>query len=140
MKKDLYRLLLRSLDTELGPKDRKRLDEALEADPGLREEKVRLQRIRSLLAKKEEDFEPYFETRVMGRIEGLEAGSWTGSLFTERLSFVFRRVVLVSIGILLALVISTWVREGNLRLESIAGLNELKTEEASTFLLYGINE
>lgn len=140
MEKDLYTLLLKSFDAELKPKERQQLEEGLRLDAGLLEEKHKLEKIRTLLAEKEDDFSPFFETRVMGRIEGLAMNGWAGNLFTERLSFVFRRVALLSLGIMLALVITSWIREGSLSLETMTGISELRNDGASTFLLYGLNE
>jgi len=65
----LRRLLLRSFDDKLDPKDRMRLEEALKSSSELREEKERLMALRlNISESRAAGFGPGFADRVMGRI------------------------------------------------------------------------
>lgn len=74
MKDDERTLLLRSFDEDLVGSDLKRLNALLKDSEEARAEKVRLRRMRDLVAQASVDrFEPHFADRVLGRIAALEA-------------------------------------------------------------------
>lgn len=97
-------LLYRSLDTTLTAKERSRLDAALRGDPGLREERERLVRLRSQMERQEPlSFRPGFTGRVMDRLDResvpgaapVSADDATPD-FENTLSVMFRRVAVAA--------------------------------------------
>jgi len=100
----LKKLLNRSLEGDLTPREHERLNEALRRDPGLREEKTRTLEIRRSLARsRASGFEAGFSGRVMTRIREKEESGQSPDVLYEAFMFVFRRVALVGAAALLVM-------------------------------------
>jgi anti-sigma factor RsiW len=92
--------LRRALDGELTAEGEKRFAALLEKTPALRLEWERIQRLRALVKESREDsFGPFFSSRVMNRIRSGEKRE----SFTQALAWVFRRVAVVTIILIVAL-------------------------------------
>jgi anti-sigma factor RsiW len=100
----LKKLIYRSLDGDLPPREQKRLDKALRRAPGLREEKTRILKIRRALAEsRAPGFSPGFAGRVIRRIAKEEKSGMETDIFYETFLALFRRVALIGGAALLAL-------------------------------------
>lgn len=104
MKRSDLDLLYRSLDTTLTAEERSRLDAVLRHDPGLREERERLVRLRSQMERQETpSFRPGFTGRVMERLAA-ESASEAAPVsaddatpdFENTLSLMFRRMAVAA--------------------------------------------
>jgi anti-sigma factor RsiW len=93
-------LLRRALDGELAAEDEKRFAALLEKTPALRSEWERIQRLRALVQEsRENSFGPFFSSRVMNRIRSGEKRE----SFTQALAWIFRRVAVAAIILIVAL-------------------------------------
>jgi len=126
MNKELYQLLLQSLDGSLTPEEQKRLDEGLRNHEALRQEKVVLERIREELGDTKYHFDPFFAGKVMNRIEQMEKGtqSWGNGWIAA-----FRQVALPGLAVLILLLVVTWLTEGSISLEAMTGISDLYQED-----------
>ena len=102
MKPELLELLYLSFDADLTAEQKNQLDQALAESEELRQEKERLIQLRSSLADSASEFKPFFETRVMQRIQ-MEKPEQALNRLVESLSIMFRRVVLVGAACAIAL-------------------------------------
>ena len=99
------RLVLRSLDSSLGKRDRKKLEKALAGSEELRRSRDRLLALRKAAAEGAgRSFEPHFAERVLGR---LREDSQTGA---ARLAvWGFPRPVLVRLAVAALFILTAWL-------------------------------
>ncbi len=126
MNKELYQLLLQSLDQSLTLAEQKRLDEGLHTAENLRQEKVELERIRQELGDVKYHFDPFFAGKVMNRIEQMEKGTQSRG---NGWIVAFRQVALPGLAVLILLLIVTWLSEGSISLEAMTGISDLYQED-----------
>jgi hypothetical protein len=130
MNNEIYRLMIESLDRSLSEDELQLLRQAMANDANLQAEMKKMETLRRLLSERELDFEPFFETRVMAGITGVR------DLFSDQLFFVFRRLALASLFLVLVLLAGTWWQYGSLSINAISGLSELNQDNAGSILLY----
>lgn len=98
MNKKMLKLLYRSFDDRLKEKEQKKLVQALEQSPGLRQEKKQIEAQRKAVANTAvQSFQPFFVERVMAQVNTL-GGKPNGlgmQMFYESLVSVFRRFAAV---------------------------------------------
>ena len=138
MKRSDLDLLYRSLDTTLTAEERSRLDAALRQDPGLREERERLVRLRSQMESQEPlSFKPGFTSGVMDRLDR-ESASETAPVsdddatpdFQDALPMMFRRVAVAASIAAVLLLTYNLTTSGSVSLTGSFGLNgELYPED-----------
>lgn len=112
-------ILLKSFDAELTPQEQKLLDEALQNSAELRQEKRELEQMRNLLTGQEASFESGFADRVMDR---LQTEKVTSSKTIEMYS-IFKRVAMVGIAAIIALLITIYYIDGSLTLDAVLGIS-----------------
>jgi hypothetical protein len=136
MNDELLDLLYRSFDSNLSKEDQARLGDGLSRDAELREEKKRLEQMRSMvLENADRSFKPFFSARVMRKIKD-EAPQ---SDFFESLVWIFRRVAIVG-GLALVLLLATNLLVGRgLSLDSLLGMPQISMEDSYELedLIYG---
>jgi anti-sigma factor RsiW len=119
-------LLYRSLDEELAPAERRRLDEALQQSESLREERSRSLAVRkSLSAGAAEAFKPFFVERVMNRL----SREGRPETFLESLSYVFRRVVFAGAAAVIALAVFNIASSDTVSATAALGLPEITIDD-----------
>ncbi len=133
MKRSEHDLLHRSLDSSLTPGEQRRLNAALQRDPGLRDEFERLIRLRGLLEGKESpSFREGFSSRVMNRLDRLdcldrldpESMSVAARDFQVSLSLMFRRVAVAASIAAILLLTYNLATSGSVTLTASFGLSE----------------
>jgi anti-sigma factor RsiW len=119
-------LLYRSLDEELAPAERRRLDEALQQSESLREERSRILAVRkSLSAGAAEAFKPFFVERLMNRL----SREGRPETFLESLSYVFRRVVFAGAAAVIALAVFNIASSDTVSATAALGLPEITIDD-----------
>jgi anti-sigma factor RsiW len=119
-------LLYRSLDEELAPAERRRLDEALQQSESLREERSRILAVRkSLSAGAAEAFKPFFVERLMNRL----SREGRPETFLESLSYVFRRVVFAGAAAVIALAVFNIASSDTVSATAALGVPEITIDD-----------
>jgi hypothetical protein len=128
----MLKLLYRSFDKRLKEKEQKKLAQALENSPGLRQEKKRIETQRKAVANTAvQSFKPFFVERVMEQVNALE-GKTNGlgmQMFYESLVSVFRRFAVVGAVISVLLFIYNQGIGDILSLEEALTLSDLTIHE-----------
>ncbi|MCK5822543.1 MAG: hypothetical protein KAG95_00965, partial [Bacteroidales bacterium] len=88
MKQNILKLLIRSFDKDLSPEKKQLLNKNLKSDKELQNQKHELNEVRELIKKQDYQFNPFFETRVMSKIENIK----NELDFISRLFFVYKRI------------------------------------------------
>ena len=130
--KKMLKLLYRSFDDRLKEKEQKKLAQALEQSPGLRQEKKQLEAQREAVANTAvQSFKPFFVERVMEQVNAL-GGKTNGlgmQMFYESLVSVFRRFAVVGAVISVLLFIYNQGIGDILSLEEALTLSDLTLHE-----------
>jgi len=117
-------LLYRSFDSTLSDKEKMQLEEAMQKNPGLKDEARQIQMMRDDIKQNiKPQFEPLFADRVLFRLQDSEDDFLTGLLWS------FKRVAIVSAAAAVLLVVSNFITSGELSFDSILGLQQLTLEE-----------
>lgn len=116
---NIKEILLKSFDAELTPQERKMLDGALQRSEDLRKEKQEIGQMRNLLAGQEASFESGFADRVMDRLKKEP----TVSPRTIEMYSIFKRVAIVGIAAIIALLITIYYIDGSLTLNAVLGIS-----------------
>ena len=128
VEKELYELLLRSMDEPLSPEEAERLNQALTESELLRSRRDELLKLRNTLQHSSYQFKPFFPARVMHKIEQLEVSS----SFSDYWLRAFRSVALPGLAILLLLFLFTWMKDGSMSWEALTGVSAFEQEELLT--------
>ena len=137
MDKNILKLLYRSFDDELNPKEKERLDRALKESEELRKEKEQILLQRQALVKSSTpSFKPFFAERVMNRIEtsGQKINGFES--FHETLLLMFRRFAIVGAAILLLLLVYNLQTGDILSTEEIMFASDFTFEEILNLPLF----
>lgn len=99
-------LLYRSFDGILSPKEQSELDNALERQATLQEEKQRIEAQRKAVSQSAEgySFNPFFAHQVMNRINALTGSQSYAEIFVDYLEMLFKRMALVTITLCLIMI------------------------------------
>ncbi len=91
-------LLYRSFDLDLDETDREELQHALENSEELRQEKLQAEARRELISRSAEGifFNPFFEEKVMNRIDTYARNESSSDIFFNSLMVVFKRLALAA--------------------------------------------
>jgi hypothetical protein len=105
MTKKILKLLYRSFDLELSPKEKEALKKALEGSVELKREKKRIESMRESFSKSEAGkFSPYFKTQIMDRIKKLNNNTGEQNNFFNSFVYDFKIIAagaVILLGILL---------------------------------------
>ena len=127
MDNEALRLLKLSYDQELSEIENERLENALRADPELRNEARKLQKLRDLMYHDETGFSPFFTEKVMNRIDLLENDGYR---------FAFSRIAIPGLAAaIILLLISFWGGQ-SFSFDALIGVENLQPEYITEFLLY----
>lgn len=119
MNRKIFELLYRSFDADLSSTEQQQLHQALAQSAELREEKERIENMRSLVhAAGEKTFHPFFADKVMSRIRGKKRGLIREDAFFNALVGLFRPVVIGSAILLLGLISYNIIKSGDFSIES----------------------
>ena len=118
--KTVKELLVRSFDEQLLPEEQKKLNEALTQSEELRQEMKEIKELRDLIGGFSPSFEPGFSQAVLVKIEHTEQNSSLSNLFKK---FAFGGVAAI-----IALLVSVYLTDGNLSVDSLLGLSDLSTD------------
>ncbi len=129
--KQLYHLLLRSLDQPLKPQEQQRLEEELSQSAELRARREELLRNRERLGQWRPRPDPAFTTRVMARWERYHTPKTVQSLLVAW----FPRVAAACLLILLLAILGTYLSEGSLNSDVFIGTQDLTVEDAYSLTL-----
>lgn len=129
--KQLYHLLLRSLDQPLKPQEQQQLEEGLAQSAELRAQREALLRNRERLTQWRPRPDPAFATRVMARWEPYRAPESVQNLLVAW----FPRVAAACLLILLLTILGTYFSEGSLTPEAFIGTQDLTVEDAYSLTL-----
>ncbi|MEM6800190.1 MAG: hypothetical protein AAF696_02240 [Bacteroidota bacterium] len=124
-KQYLHNLLHRSLHEDLTEEEKKVLQEGLEEQKGLREEKVSLLALQKLLAGQDFRFKPFFSSRVMHEIDVTRQPK---GLFSS-INYAFMRISLPTMVAIFIWILAFWGAEGSLSVDGILGIAEVSYEE-----------
>lgn len=127
--KKIKKLLYKKLDAELTESETRFLNKELINTASLADEDRDLQKIRKLVAESAEtSFKPFFETRVLNRINLSLDGNDSFASFANSLVLSFKQVGLAAI-LILILLLSYNLKSGNNRsLQSFLGISETSYE------------
>ena len=128
---NIKEILLKSFDEELTPQEQKLLDEALQNSEALRQEKLEFEQMRKMLGSQESSFKSGFADRVMERLEEEPA---TPSKTVEMFS-IFKRVAIVGIAAIIALLITIYYIDGSLTLDAVLGISGYSPDGAELSVL-----
>jgi hypothetical protein len=128
-KTKILELLFRSFDDELKEQERKQLDEALKASPGLRREKDQLLAQRKAISNSaEQSFSPFFAQRVMSQINSIRKRNGLET-FYEILKVAFRRFAIAGALVLVALITYNLATGDSLTTDEVFYASETTFEE-----------
>lgn len=112
-------LLYQSFDTELNEQQQQILNDALQNDSHLKEEKMFISNMRDQLSSLEKDFSPHFESRLMQK---LNEEILTQNIFTIKTG-TFKAIALSGVAAILVVLLSVYFIDGSISLESLMGIN-----------------
>ncbi len=128
--KKVLNLLYRSFDTDLGEREKQRLDEALEQSKNLREERELIVSRRQAVADSAAGtFRPYFADRVMSQIAAIGDKKDTQDSFYDSLMFVFRRLAVVGSLVMIGLIFFNLIKGHVIPVDEIFFASDLALEE-----------
>lgn len=130
MNKAIHTLLLRSLEEELSPEEKLRLEQALAQSEGLRKEKEELLAMRSILSSQEFRFAPFFAAKVMNRLDA-ETQKTVESWFTQ-VSFAYQRIGVPALAVLVFLLLFTFLTEQSMSIDVLTGTSDLTVDDLMT--------
>lgn len=127
MEKTALELLLYSLDNELTPAERTRLDAALSASETLQQEQEELLYMRELVSDLRVKRDSQFADTVMNRLHGKEdSGFWSDIVSLSP------KVAAACVAFVIVSLVGVYFWEGKLSPESIIGTEQLTPEDAFT--------
>ncbi len=120
-------LLLHSLDNELAPADRQRLDEALHTSEALQQEQTELLQMREWVAALRPEKDASFAARVMSQLPTRkESGFWADIVSLSP------RVAAACAIVILAFLLSIYSQESKIDSDIIIGVEDITTDDAFT--------
>ena len=129
MNKNLLDLLYRSFEEELKLEDRDRLNKALKMSDDLRKEKKQLEKLRKTVSTLgTESFKPFFEERVMQRLDRLNNNSFILEKSVDDLIVLFKPLGLAISAVILVILAYNLGINGTLSFESVLGIPGYTTE------------
>lgn len=133
---EMYELLLRSMNDQLSADEDKKLQLALKVSAELREEKVKLGKVRELLSSRNYGFTAGFRNRVMQAVSDEKNNKVILMDFTRSFTSMFNRVAVAGVAVILLLVISLYISHGSLNVNTITGVDPISEDNLISFLLY----
>lgn len=137
MNKKLIKLLYRSFDDDLKPKEQKQLAEALEKSQELQKEKERIAAQRLILSENAPpSFQPFFAERVMAHLASAEKRGNGLTAWYNAFKAIFLRFALVGLIIMVILVTYNLSIDDSLSSEEIFFTSDVTYEELQQLPLF----
>jgi len=125
--------MYKSLEMKLSPREQQRLDRAMEKSPQLRRELFLVKEIRSAVQQPKNSFSPWFETKVIHKINTLGNPERIG---LSPLLQTYRTATLIGLVAIAAVIVVALVLNGSLSLEATTGLETINAENLTAFLAF----
>jgi hypothetical protein len=130
-KKKIERLIYKSLDSDLSRRESKELHDELQSSEDLLEKYSQIESIRDSVSQSAATtFKPFFEERLMNKINSLPKPAGILFNWTDSLVISFRRIAAIAILLLIVLVSYNVSNGNNYSIESLLGMNETSIETA----------
>lgn len=131
MNKKILKLLYKSFDADLSEKEKSLLENALNTSELLREEKLKIEKMRKTVSDSvEKSFSPFFAERVMQKIEEPKSNlNDTIDEYFNSLVLSFRRVALAGSVVVLVLLINNFITGGGISLDTALSLQQVSIED-----------
>jgi len=124
-------LFLQSLDGRISDDQKRKLAEAMIADPILKKNADQFVKLRDkLLRKEEESFGPFFAERIINQIKSLKKE------IDYQIFFFFKKYQLAAIGAVVALVVLNIVLSDSLTVKSVLGFEDEQVDNIVSIDLY----
>jgi len=129
---------LRSFDQDLSPGEQKVLEKVINRFPELKQERERLQQMRSRLAARKFAFKPGFKSRVMDRIAEEREPLILNPVFNNSLSSALLRVAMTAVAAIIILLLSIYLSEGTIDVNSLTGADSFSNSDDNlvSYMLY----
>jgi hypothetical protein len=114
-------LLIMSFDTKLTAEEQQQLEEALVSFPELRKEKKEIEDMRVLLSDFTPAFKENFAKGVLGAIEDISQAG-------DNLFYLFKRFAFGSAAAIVALLISVYLTDGTISVDTLFGLSDITSD------------
>lgn len=127
MDSQLLNLLIESFDRDLNATEQDQLNKALLVSPELKAEKDKLIAMRSMFSNVSISEDDTFVTRLKER---LSLDRQTENSFNAKVVHLFPRVAAACMIIIAALLMSVYVGEGTISMDSLMGVQDITIEDA----------
>ncbi|MGD9900840.1 MAG: hypothetical protein AB7T22_17070 [Calditrichaceae bacterium] len=129
-KKKILKLLYRSFDEQLSPKDEKLLADYLKGSEWLRSEHKRTERIRQkIISAGSQNFKPFFAERVLRRLDEATDRERAFDIFSCELFVVFKRVTFASVLLIAGIISWNITKSDHLSLRNAFSVPEITIEK-----------
>ncbi|MGD9488050.1 MAG: hypothetical protein AB7W47_08510 [Calditrichaceae bacterium] len=129
-KKKILKLLYRSFDEQLSPKDEKILADYLKDSEWLRSEHKRTERIRQkVISAGSRNFKPFFAERVLRRLDEVSEKDRAFDILGNELSLVFKRVTFAAALLIVGLISWNITKSDHLSLRNAFSVPEITIEK-----------
>lgn len=126
----ILNLLYSSFDTTLTQAEQKLLDEALVGSRELREEKEKIEMMRTIISDStSKSFKPFFAERVMQRVRLLQQQRLRQVSFFDSLQYIFRPIAIAAIMLIIALMSYNLLKSNHLSFLNVYPEPEVTLEQ-----------
>ncbi len=132
MNKKITKLLIHSFDKDLSPDKKKLLNKNLKSDKELQSQKKKIKEVRELIKKQDYQFKPFFETRVMSKIDNIK----NEIDFISRLFFIYKKILVFGFSAAFILLIVFYLTGNPLSFDNLFGTKYMNTDNLSAFLMF----
>ncbi len=132
MNQNILKLLIRSFDKDLSPDKKVLLDENLKNDKELQNLKKELNKTRESIQKQDYQFKPFFETRVLSKIENIK----NEINFISKMYGLYKKVITIGFAVAVILMIIFYFTGSPLSFGNIFGTKYMNNENLSAFLMF----
>ena len=136
IKKEIHKLLVRSLDEELSSSEKEKLEVCLSESSELRDEKRELLKMRNIISSTRYSFDAGFHAKVMERIAEEKEPLILRPEFNRFLFTVFKRVALTGVAAIIILFLSIYLSDDSFSFHSITGGDTYSDDNLVSYLLY----
>jgi hypothetical protein len=138
MIKKLRILLLKSFDNTLSQKEKDELQKGFADFPELVQEKEDISLLRDVLQKRTYSFQQGFSNKILREIESLSSSTVQNprEYFETQLILLFRWVVPVGTAAIILFLITVYLTQGSISVNTITGIENLSFSDAITLSFY----
>jgi len=138
MIKKLRILLLKSFDNNLSQKEKDELQKGFADFPELVQEKEDISLLRDVLQKRTYSFQQGFSNKILREIESLSSSTVQNprEYFETQLILLFRWVVPVGTAAIILFLITVYLTQGSISVNTITGIENLSFSDAITLSFY----